>query len=182
MPKEYGLVAKKSLNFVLTHEDIETNEFTGDFEKDKTHINKINKQTNIEQRFFRYRKSFKWNSKNPFHNTRRAGKLYPEYILLKHYQWRSPTQMQTRVFTRQIVAEKNHGHGGFGGYTHDKTWKFFLCKPENAVLADSDAILRKLADELPYRSFLDITLRRRIATRLKLYFTLYTSWLKNKTN
>lgn len=179
VPKEYALVAKKSLNFVLTQEDIELYEFTGDFEKDKTHITKIAKQTNIEQRFFRYRKSFKWDSKNPFHTTRRAGKLCPQYILVKHYNWRSPQQMQTRVSTRQSAAKNNGRSDGFAGYTPSKTWKDYLCKPENCVLADSDSLLRKLAGELPYWSVFNFSLRSRIARRLKLYFTLYTAHRKN---
>ena len=182
VPKEYGLVAKKSLNFVLTQEDIKNYEFTGDFEKDRSHINKIGNCTTIEQRFFRYKKSFRWDNKNPFHTTRYAGKLYPKYILLKHYNWRSPQQMESRIATRRTALQFYGRNGGFRVYPQNKTWQDFLCKPENCVLADSDTLLRKLADELPYWSAFGVPLRRRIVNRLKLYFTLGVARMKNKTN
>jgi len=57
IPKKYSLVAKQSLDYVLTTEDVEEYDFSGDFEKDKEHIKYLRNTCWSEPRFFRFRKS-----------------------------------------------------------------------------------------------------------------------------
>lgn len=55
IPKKYGVVSKKSLDYVITKEDVAEYKFTGDFEKDREHIKYIRTPCWSESRFFRER-------------------------------------------------------------------------------------------------------------------------------
>ena len=58
-----------------------------------------------ETRFFRYRKRLKWEQDAawPTH----LGRVCPRRILVRHYQYRSPPQIQARIATRSTVAGKS---------------------------------------------------------------------------
>ena len=109
IPKKYSLVAKKSLDYVITAEDLQEYDFSGDFEKDREHIRYLKNTCWTEPRFFRYRKSLKWNFQATSHYPKYAGLLSPEYILVKHYQFRSPQQMQSRLDLRNSLSNKKDG-------------------------------------------------------------------------
>lgn len=109
VPKKYSLVAKQSLDYVLTTEDVAKYEFSGDFEKDKEQIRYLKNTCWTEPRFFRYRKSLKWEFEATSHYPKYAGLLYPELILVKHYQFRSPKQIQARLDLRNSLANKKDG-------------------------------------------------------------------------
>jgi hypothetical protein len=55
-----------------------------------------------EPRFFRHREGLKWKKNNswPTH----LGRVCPTRILVRHYQFRSPPQIQARIATRSPVA------------------------------------------------------------------------------
>ena len=80
-----------------------------EFEKDKEHIMHLKNSCWSEPRFFRYRKSLKWNFDATSHYPKFAGLLAPELILVKHYQFRSPKQMQARLDLRNSLANKKDG-------------------------------------------------------------------------
>lgn len=109
IPKKYSLVAKKSLDYVITTEDLQEYDFSGNFEKDREHIKYLKNTCWSEPRFFRYRKSLKWNFQATSHYPKYAGLLSPEYILVKHYQFRSPQQMQYRLDLRNSLSNKKDG-------------------------------------------------------------------------
>lgn len=109
VPEKYSLVAKKSLDYVLTKEDVENTVFTGNFEEDKKYINHLKNSCWSEPRFFRYRKSLAWKFDAASHYPKYAGLLFPELILVKHYQFRSPVQMQARLDLRNFLSNKKDG-------------------------------------------------------------------------
>lgn len=109
IPKKYSLVAKKSLDYVIAPEDLQEYDFSGDFEKDREHIKYLKNTCWSEPRFFRYRKTLKWNFEATSHYPKYAGVLFPELILVKHYQFRSPKQMQARLDLRNALSNKKDG-------------------------------------------------------------------------
>jgi glycosyltransferase involved in cell wall biosynthesis len=77
-----------------------------------------------EARFFRHRAGLKWQAGAwPKH----CGTVCPKRILVRHYKFRSPTQMQVRVETRATVAQR-----GGQKFPHwgKKEWRSLVC--ENA--------------------------------------------------
>ena len=146
IPKKYNAVRRKAFVFCLTQEDVKNYDFNGDFEKDRSHINKVEKKMYAELRFFRYKESFRWVTKSVFRHTRSHMIYYPEFITLKHYQYRSPKQMQVRIDTRRAVFEKTKQTFR---HANQKDWQELLCKNENCISIDNDDDLRKLATELP---------------------------------
>ena len=71
-----------------------------------------------ETRFFRYRPGLVWdNGSAPRH----LGVVHPRRIRFKHYQYRSPTQIQLRLQTRQQAMAS--GCGTFQGYCEATDWR-----------------------------------------------------------
>ncbi len=101
IPKKYHWVGKKSLDYVITKDDVKKYNFTGNFEHDKDFIKYIKPVCWSEGRFFRYREKLKWDngltSQYPMH----VGVMAPEKILVKHYQYRSPMQIEARLKNRE---------------------------------------------------------------------------------
>lgn len=109
IPLKYQIVAKKSIDYFLTETDVENYQFTGDFLTDKPHIIHIHKTCWAEQRFFRYRQNLVWNNDPNSHFPNRIGVLAPQTILVRHYQFRSPQQMQKRLDLRNNLSTKKEG-------------------------------------------------------------------------
>lgn len=109
VPKNCHLVAKKSLDYFISPEDIEEHEFTGIFESDRDKIKYIKKECWCEPRFFRYRKNLAWSCDPQNHYPPRIGVLSDHYILVRHYQYRSPQQMQKRLDVRNASQAKKAG-------------------------------------------------------------------------
>ncbi len=109
VPGKFHIVNKKSLDYVITKEDLQEYEFTGDFEKDKGHLKYIKNPCWCEPRFFRHRDAIQWEFGKSQQCPHRLGVHYPEYIIVKHYQNRSPKQMQRRLDLRNSLPEKKDG-------------------------------------------------------------------------
>ncbi len=107
IPQKYHVVAKKSLDYVITKEDVNEYAFTGDFEIDKEHIKYLKKRCWCEYRFFRHRDSIRWKQGRNLHQPSPVGVLAPNRILVKHYQFRSPIQIQKRLDTRNAIQKGN---------------------------------------------------------------------------
>jgi hypothetical protein len=78
-----------------------------------------------EPRFFRHRTKLRWEvGAWPAH----CGTVCPKRILVRHYQFRSPTQMQTRVGTRAVVAQR-----GGQQFPHwvEMDWRSLVCEAVN---------------------------------------------------
>jgi glycosyltransferase involved in cell wall biosynthesis len=75
-----------------------------------------------EPRFFRHRTRLKWQAGAwPIH----CGTVYPKRILVRHYQFRSPPQMQTRIATRVTVAKRG---GQKFPHWSEREWKSLICE------------------------------------------------------
>ncbi len=68
------------------------------------------KANSTEPRFFRHRNRLHWDDGAAW--PKHLGRVFPERILLRHYKFRSPLQIQTRLKTRAAVFER----GGIAGH------------------------------------------------------------------
>ena len=105
VPRRFHVVMKKSIDYRLTHEDVAEYSFTGDFSADRTKLQYLEPHSWIETRFFRHRPRLRWDSSGPTASDLPAhlGVHYPRPILAKHYQYRSPHQIQRRLDVRNAV-------------------------------------------------------------------------------
>lgn len=102
IPKQYQVVCSASLQYYFTDKDLKLYQCNPSLYADHIPIeHKIRYYLNnwSEKRFFRYRKNLKWNTKEASWPTN-LGAIYPQRIRLKHYQYRSPQQIQKRLDVR----------------------------------------------------------------------------------
>lgn len=98
VPRAYHIVARRSLEFRLTLEDLEDFEFSGDFSRDRNKLHYVKPELGVENRFFRHRDTVTWSEGG----TRSFGGItYPKAILVAHYPWRSPQQIRKRLETKR---------------------------------------------------------------------------------
>lgn len=71
-----------------------------------------------ETRFFRHRPGLVWDRGSA---PRHLGVVHPRRIRFKHYQYRSPDQIQLRLKTRQEAMAS--GCGTFQGYNEETDWR-----------------------------------------------------------
>lgn len=107
VPRGYHVVYKRSIEYVLTHEDVEEYEFSGDFATDRDKIHYFKPVAHVERRFFKYRRRFSWptNMETPRH----MGVAYPRLITVRHFPRRSPQQIQKRLEMRHAVPKDERG-------------------------------------------------------------------------
>ncbi|MBO5719758.1 MAG: glycosyltransferase family 2 protein [Bacteroidales bacterium] len=137
VPKRYQQVSKTSFDYVLCHEDLQEHNFSGHFEEDKDKI-RYYKPTNwAETRFVRHSPRLHWeiDQKKP----QPLGLTYPEAIRVKHYQFRSPQQMQQRYAIRQASKQ-----AGCGSFHHEKgsSWKDYLAYRQEMYFDANDGNLK----------------------------------------
>ena len=104
-------ICKDSIEYYLTFHDLEDLNFEENFSNLIDKIRFHDKLTYREARFFRHRKKMTWNPKDSF--PKHMGIVSPKLIRAKHYQYRSPKQIQKRLDVRN-EARKN----GFIGWDH----------------------------------------------------------------
>jgi glycosyltransferase involved in cell wall biosynthesis len=133
VPKDYQLVLSASIVYYFTDKDLDLYTQNPSLYSDDVSIeNKIRYYLNdwSEPRFFRYNKDLIWNEddkKNTgwpsaiFHAS-----IYPVRIRLKHYQYRSPQQIQKRLDTRRESIDS-------GKFLHESrpNWKITLESMKN---------------------------------------------------
>lgn len=136
VPKKYKQVSKASFDYVLCHEDLKEFHFEGNFEADKDKIRYYKPQTWAETRFVRHSERLAWNidQKKP----QPCGMTFPGQIRVKHYQFRSPQQMEQRYKVRQ-ESRKN----GCGSFHHENgtSWQDYLQKREGLFFDAQDGKL-----------------------------------------
>lgn len=121
VPRCCRTVKKCSTDYVITHEDLESYQFTGDFSLDREHIRHHLKEHRAERRFMRHVPWLvwlpRWRYPHPW------GRVWSEQIPVDHYQYRSPEQMQRRYATRQQAKAD-----GCGSFSHETggSWKDYL--------------------------------------------------------
>jgi glycosyltransferase involved in cell wall biosynthesis len=145
VPWPYHVVFKKSIDYLITTEDVEEAEFEDDFtaNRSKGLYRYVKPVAHSEARFFRHRARLNWppGTVAPKHR----GPRYPEAILVRHYQFRSPEQMQRRLDLRNAVPKDRQGKP----FRHIRQthWTELLVPRSEAVLDQG----RKTYDELPAR-------------------------------
>lgn len=158
VPSRDHVVFKKSIDYFLTEEDVRDHEFTGDFSVDRNHIRYIEPNCWTEMRFFRYRRKLKWelNREMPDH----IGLRYPEPIIVQHFQFRSPAQMQKRLDIRNRIPRDKEGKPF--KHVKEKDWEELLRRKEDLVPDEGYEQYRKL----PMRRSLKESLPRHVIKRL----------------
>ena len=125
----YQVVSTERFEYKLTVEDVEEFQFHNHFPEDEKYINYYSPRTHSEKRFFRHRDRLIWTNDRKY--PKHIGVICPEKIRLKHYQYRSPEQVKSRIKTR-IQATKE-GYTKFGRDNVDD-WKDKLLPREELIL------------------------------------------------
>lgn len=106
----FHVVWAAHLQYYFTEKDLEFYESKEDFETistDMSHLPEYYVANASEPRFFRHRDKLDWpGGAWPRH----LGVVAPERILVRHYQYRSPSQIQMRLDTRRKAAESGWQH------------------------------------------------------------------------
>jgi hypothetical protein len=107
VPKKYHVVKKRSIDYRIAIEDVAEYKFTGDFAHDREFIRYFEPRAHSETRFFRYRKRLHWEAAGVVPDY--IGIYSPVPITVRHYQWRSPEQMQRRLDVRNAIPRDKRG-------------------------------------------------------------------------
>ena len=104
-----------------------------------------------EPRFFRHRERLAWNEDNawPTH----MGLATPRRIRVRHYQFRSPSQIERRLVTRREAAERGYEHFR---HSQEEDWRkkvdrsadLHLDKGDNYFIIDEAAMPRHIEPPL----------------------------------
>ena len=136
----YHVVYKKSLDYVITEEDVREHELTDSFQDNRGVIRYIKPVAYSEPRFFRHRNRLKWpeGKAGPKHR----GPRYPHPITVRHYQFRSPSQMQHRLDVRNAVPRDKRGKPF--RHIRQSNWKELLVPRSEAVLDEGLATYERI--------------------------------------
>jgi glycosyltransferase involved in cell wall biosynthesis len=165
VPRRFHLVRKKSIDYVITPEDLEEHEFTENFEHNRELIRYVKPVAYTEGRFFRHRSRLTWPADRsaPEH----VGIAYPKPILARHYQYRSPTQMEKRLSVRRAIPKDSSG-APFRHVT-ESNWREMLYSRQDCVLDQGAATYKSLPIDKSVRDSLPSYLRKRLFHALGIY-------------
>jgi hypothetical protein len=156
------VVHKRTIDFVLTEEDVEEHEFSGEFTADREKIRyyRVNKKT--ARRFFRHRKNLKWpgSEQAPVN----AGVSAPEPITVLHYQLRSPEQIQRRLDVRNAIVKDDEG----GPFRHvqQTEWRELIGSRAELSFWDGSLDLSQVQPKRRIKSSLKKALKSYVQARL----------------
>jgi len=133
VPWPYHCVFKRSIDYVLTPQDVETLPFEQGFSAVRARMRHILPVCHTEFRFFRHRDALRW--ARPAWAPNNKGPKYPHPITVKHYQYRSPQQIQHRLDVRNALPRD----GGRPLFKHirETHWREVLSDPQE-VIRDTD--------------------------------------------
>jgi len=161
VPKSYHVVKCQSFNFQLTHEDLAEFEFKDGEIFDRERLKYYRADTVTEKRFFRYRKRLEWpaGAMHPKH----IGVVYPKKIRLKHYQHRSPYQLQMRLDTRRGLVATGYK---FFKHAAQKDWQEKLLYRKDLLkdTGEQDLKFSELKHDIKTKPWMDLA--KKIAHRL----------------
>jgi len=98
-----------------------------------------------ETRFFRHRRRLEWKVGSA---PRHLGVVHPRRIRYKHYQYRSPEQINLRLRTRQQAMAD--GCGTFQGYNEEKDWREKIVPAATCLSADAPNPFVIEEDRIPH--------------------------------
>ena len=144
VPPAYHVVWGIMVEYYLTRRDVETIDFTLPV-AERLPLLRHYRAQNSEPRFFRHRQRLKWPPFTgwPLH----MGIPFPERLLFRHYKYRSPKQIQTRLDTR-----RNNIDRGFAGWESQRTanWCDKLVDPDACEVDVGDDSLKVDDAALPF--------------------------------
>ena len=105
-PSYYHVVAKESIEYVLTHEDLAEHDFTQLLPAQFDLIRYYAPLSYSEVRFFRHRDRLRWEIGATM--PRFLGITSPKRVKVQHYQYRSIPQLKRRMEVR--AEARRHGH------------------------------------------------------------------------
>jgi len=138
VPSKYHVVAKASFDFRLTFEDVEEFEFKDCSPHDALQLKYYNPLLYTEKRFFKHRKRLKWSNEKGFPD--HMGILFPKFIRQKHYQYRSPNQIQNRLEKKKIATL--NGYKCFLKHDNEDLWES-VAEHRGNLIMESDEWLYK---------------------------------------
>jgi len=106
--KFHHVVASMHFEYRLTFEDVDELTFDKSIEEQINQLKYYHKQQNCEFRFVKHRKRLVWPDGEEAGHPRNRGIMDAVRIRLKHYQYRSPTQIQDRILIRKIATESGY--------------------------------------------------------------------------
>jgi len=108
VPKNYHVVTSMHFEYKLTFEDLNEYQFVGKFPKDMDHLKYYSKKITSETRFFKHRDRLQWPTEMGY--PKHKGIIWSEKIRIKHYQYRSPDQIQKRLAVRRQATLEGYKH------------------------------------------------------------------------
>lgn len=129
VPKRYHVVAKASYDYRLTFEDVEEFTFKDQCPHDALQLQYYNPLLYTEKRFFRYRPRLEWRHDRSFPTL--MGILQPEFIKVKHFQYRSPKQIQARLDKKKTATQ--NGYLFFTKHDYQDDWRELLEHRQNLI-------------------------------------------------
>ena len=153
VPKYYDYVAKKSIDYVLTHEDLSAINFeSNSFEEVISRIRHVLPYAWIEKRFFRHKSNAVWKEDDEV--IQLAGMVCPKTIPVRHYQYRSPQQIQRRLDTR--MASKYDGSVPKDGkkrwvHIREHSWKDLIYEQAQVLSVDNLSSFETVKESNPIK-------------------------------
>lgn len=140
VPWPYHVVYKKSIDYVVTTEQVENGDFGESFEQNRDALRYVKPIAYSEPRFFRHRDRILWPAGRaaPVHR----GPRFPTPILARHYQYRSPQQMQHRLDVRNAVPRDKRGKPF--RHINQTDWRELLARENELVLDEGAETYRRL--------------------------------------
>lgn len=146
VPKEYAVVVSASFEYYFTDKDLDLYNENPDLYANDVPVSQkcryyINNWT--ELRFIRYRKDLVWGEKDGgWPSAIWNAPIYPVRIWLKHYQYRSPQQIQKRLDTRRPAILNN------SSFCHEaqRNWQELVSDQANLVADFSKIDIQDIPD------------------------------------
>jgi glycosyltransferase involved in cell wall biosynthesis len=112
IPASDHVVWGVNVQFYLTDTDVANGTITGEFAKDRPNL-RYYKAACAEPRFFKYRERLVWKDTDAW--PEHVGLVHAQPLYFRHYPYRSPQQIQTRLDVRRENRAR-----GFEGWDHAK--------------------------------------------------------------
>ncbi|RYD51969.1 MAG: glycosyltransferase [Sphingobacteriales bacterium] len=144
VPGAYHYVCAGFVQFQLTREDLNSHHFTGRFEEDRPYICHFVKQLWVESRFVKHRERLQWPQDSTF--PKYMGIVFPKLLIAKHYQYRSPAQVQLRLDVRQEAKATGH----HSPHVTENHWEQILRDPATLYSLTDNVDFYKMTPENIY--------------------------------
>jgi glycosyltransferase involved in cell wall biosynthesis len=153
VPSYYDYVCKKSIDYVLTAEDLRHYNFDDHtFERNLKFIRYFLPEAWVEARFFRHKEKITWKESQEL--PKLNGLVFSKTILVKHYQYRSPDQMQNRLNVRNSskdnVAFTLEGKQRWV-HINETSWKELIRKRSEVLMDMGVASYQKVQESNPVK-------------------------------